>query len=118
MKDLLCGRRFSNSDDLQSSVHELVPTIPKDCLPHPSGSYQKDGSGVLTSVGSSWSVLKCDCLAVIISQPVFQASPSHFSVTLIHNDKDSGEVSCVKIYKLGNLFIYLIGIEMKNKMSC
>jgi hypothetical protein len=50
----------------------------KTDLLSPSGSYQKDGNGALTSVGSMWSVLKCDSAAVVISQPVFQASPNHF----------------------------------------
>jgi hypothetical protein len=55
-----------------------VHTILKDCLLHPTGTYQNNGNGALTSVGSMWSVLKCAYVVVIISQPVFQASPSHF----------------------------------------
>jgi hypothetical protein len=78
-KDPLHGSRFPD-DDLQS---ESVSSIPKDCLLHPSGSYQKDGSRALTSVASMWSVLKCDCAAVITSQPVFRVSPNHFSMTLV-----------------------------------
>jgi hypothetical protein len=33
----------------------------KTGLPHPPWSCQKDGNGAMTSVGSMWSVLKCDC---------------------------------------------------------
>jgi hypothetical protein len=77
MKEPLRSSRFPN-DDLQRGVCRLVHTILKDCLLQPSGSYCKDDGGALTSVGSVWSVLKCDCVAVIISQPVFQASPNHF----------------------------------------
>jgi hypothetical protein len=68
----LRGRRFPYSD-LQSCVRELVHTIQQTGLLHPSGSYQKDNNGTLTSMGSMWSVLKYGCAAVIISQPVFQA---------------------------------------------
>jgi hypothetical protein len=57
----------------------------KTGLLHPLGSYQKDGNGTLTSVGSMWSVLKCDYAADIISQTVFQASTSHFWTTLVYN---------------------------------
>jgi hypothetical protein len=71
------------NDDLQSSVCKSVHTSWKTGLLHPSGSYQKDGNSALTSVGSMWSVLKCDCMAVFISQPVFQESPNHFWMTLI-----------------------------------
>jgi hypothetical protein len=40
------------------------------------------GNSALTSAWSMWSVLKCDYVAVIVSQPVFQASPNHFSKIL------------------------------------
>lgn len=46
-------------------------------LLHRSGSCKKDDNGALTSVGSMWSVLKRDCVVVIICQPVFQASTNH-----------------------------------------
>jgi hypothetical protein len=49
------GSRFPN--DLQSGVREAVRTIPKDCLLHPLGSYQKDGNSALTSVGSMWGMI-------------------------------------------------------------
>jgi hypothetical protein len=45
---------------------------------HPSGRYQKDGNGALTSVGSMQSVLMCYYAAVIISQPGFQVSLNNF----------------------------------------
>jgi hypothetical protein len=166
--------QFSNSDNLQRGVCELVRTIPRTGLLHPLGNYQKNGNdaveawwkswpqeildislcwhvddhglvrhggqlngGVaslgdsskqccllqhphtsslsslttttcrvvsasqfilfqrlvccisqevtrkMTSVGSMWSVLKHDCVAVIISQPVFQVSPNNFWMILI-----------------------------------
>jgi hypothetical protein len=37
-----------------------VRTIPKGRLLYPSENYQEGGNGALTSVGSMWSVLKCD----------------------------------------------------------
>jgi hypothetical protein len=75
--------RFSNSDNLQSGVYESVRTSQKTGFLRPLGSYRKDGNGALTSVVNMWSAWKCDCVAVIISEPVFQDSPNHFWVTLI-----------------------------------
>jgi hypothetical protein len=46
----------------------------KISLLHPSGSYQKNGNSALTSVGYINNVPKYDYVAVIISQPIFQAS--------------------------------------------
>jgi hypothetical protein len=66
-------------------VRESVRTLPKDWSVHPSGSYQKNGNCALTSVGSKWYVLKCDYLAVIISQPVFKDSSNHFWTTLVEH---------------------------------
>jgi hypothetical protein len=48
MKDLLHVSQFPNNGDLQSGVRKSVCTVLKDCLLHPLGSYQKDGSGALT----------------------------------------------------------------------
>jgi hypothetical protein len=62
---------------------QVTASIPKTGLLHPSGNCQKDCNGALSSVGS---VLKCDCVAVIISQPVFQASPNHFRMTSVHSN--------------------------------
>jgi hypothetical protein len=84
IKGPLRGSPFPNNDDLQRGVRESVRTIPKEWLLHPLGSYQKDGNGALTSVGSMCRVLKCDCVAVT-SQPVFQASPNYFWTTLKPN---------------------------------
>jgi hypothetical protein len=63
--------RFPNNNYLQSSVHKSVHTIPKDWF------------SALTLVRSMWSVLKCDYVAVIISQPVFAGSPNHFKMILV-----------------------------------
>jgi hypothetical protein len=47
----------------------------KTGLLHTAETYQKYGNGAVTSVGST---MKCDDVAVIISQPVFHKSQYHF----------------------------------------
>lgn len=42
---------------INSSVCKLACTIPKNCLQHPPGSYQKNDNGEFASVGSMWSVI-------------------------------------------------------------
>jgi hypothetical protein len=49
---------------------------PERLIPHIQHEFTRNG-------GLTW-VLKCDYMAVIISQSVFQASPNHFWMTFIH----------------------------------
>jgi hypothetical protein len=65
-----CSIIMSSSSSLTATTCTVVSVSwcilsRKTGVLHPSGSYQKDGNGTLTSV--EWSVLKCDCAAVIIS---------------------------------------------------
>jgi hypothetical protein len=58
------------------SAQQLVRSISKDRFAASIRMSLKDGNGSLTSVGSIWSVLKCDYEAAI-TFPVFKVSPNH-----------------------------------------
>jgi hypothetical protein len=70
--------KSNNSSSFQSSVCELVRTMPKTALLNPSDCYQKDFESILTSMRSMSSVLKFHYVAVTVTQPVLQASPNYF----------------------------------------
>jgi hypothetical protein len=72
--DQFHSSRYPNDDELQSGVCKSVHITQKTDLLHPLRSYQKDGNSALISMRG---VLKCDYVALNISQPVFQVSPSH-----------------------------------------
>jgi hypothetical protein len=70
--------KSNNSSSFQSSACELARTMPKTALLNPSDCYRKDYESILISEQSMRSVLKCDNVAVIVTQPVLQGIPNYF----------------------------------------
>jgi hypothetical protein len=78
MKDPLHNHQFSkNNNNLHSCACKLVHTMSKYWIAASIKKLPEQWQWCI-ALGSKLSVLNCNYVVVIISQPVFQASPNRF----------------------------------------
>jgi hypothetical protein len=86
VKETRRGRKFPTNYDPEGGVRGSVRSVPKDGTLLLPESYQRDGNGAQTLVGSMSNMLQCDVSPVVSRRLVTPVSVSHLWTTLVHKE--------------------------------
>jgi hypothetical protein len=116
MKGPLCERKFLTNNDLQTGVGNSVCNIPKTGTLLLWASYQIDGKGAQTMVGSMSKVLHCDLtpfiswkwVSIIYERPLYNCAFVGLSLSInlhMSSMKQCGNVwICLLWFRTGSRF--------------